>query len=499
MGSFHRACVALALVTCAPIASAQAPLGWAGDGPSATPALRTVGVPASSVEAVGVSAEAGYALTEPVFGGDGAHHRLRGSVAASVRPLPWLIAWLRADGRLDLHPSDSVGQDDGLQGLPRLGVRAGSTLSELVALGAEVELSLPGADAPAFALEALSLEARGLVALHPSDALTFAFLVGFRLDNSGATVPRPVPYRTGDHVALGASDFHALLLGAGVSIRLLPLELIAEITWDALIDVPDLGTAPLRASVGGRLHVARGIGVELGMDLGMTPVRPAIDPSQPLVPIEPRWGAYAAVRVAIPYGPETAAEIDGPEPVPEPAPPPEVVPEPPARGVVLGQVTGGDGRPVGGARVVLTPSGGEPREIPSQADGTYRFTDVPVGPATLRIEAEGHEPAERAIEIAGGENAQQQSQLQESTPRGQLRGMIRSFNGRPLVAHIRVEDLGLEAQSDAEGFFELDVVPGEHVVVIEAAGHTGQRRTVEVPENGVTVLNADLRRGRGGP
>jgi hypothetical protein len=61
-----------------------------------------------------------------------------------------------------------------------------------------------------------------------------------------------------------------------------------------------------------------------------------------------------------------------------------------------------------------------------------------------------------------------------------------------------VEDLGLDARSDAEGRFELDVPPGEHVVIIEAPGHRGQRRTAEVPENGVTVMNVDLRRDRGG-
>ena len=44
------------------------------------------------------------------------------------------------------------------------------------------------------------------------------------------------------------------------------------------------------------------------------------------------------------------------------------------------------------------------------------------------------------------------------------------------------------------GRFELDVTPGVHEVRISARGYMTQVRRVRVEENGVTVLNIDLRK-----
>lgn len=84
------------------------------------------------------------------------------------------------------------------------------------------------------------------------------------------------------------------------------------------------------------------------------------------------------------------------------------------------------------------------------------------------------------------------------TPAGQLRGLIRSWKGQGLRATIRVEPLGVEAQTDEEGAFALDVPPGAYQVQIVTKGFRTQTRDVRIEENGVTVLNADLRRERGG-
>jgi hypothetical protein len=491
----------LALVSS--VASAQAPLGWTGDGASALPAVRRVGVPASTREAVSVSAEGGYAWTEPVAWNDGEHHRAYGSLAASVRPWPWLAFWLRADGRYDRHIADERGPDDGVQGLPRLGARLGATVDPRVALGLELELSAPGSDAPSFDARSLSLEARALASFQPIPHLTLATMAGFRLDNSGATVPRPVPYRLGDHVALGASDYHAVLLGVGVVGAITPIELFAELTMDLLLDIArpvgadDPGPSfphPLRTSAGARWHVAREVAIELGAELFVTPNRPEVSRYKALLPIEPRITAYAAVRLAFPWNEPTPiveepAPVEAPETIDEPAP------IEPALATLRGRVVDEDGEPIPSARVTLV-RGDETRTVESDPEGAFELRQVPPGPATLRIEADGRDPFERTVEVGEGEQALESATLARSVPRGQLRGMIRSYDGRPLVARILVEDLQLNATTDEEGFFELDVPPGEHIVIVEADGHRSQRRTVDVPENGVTVLNADLRRGR---
>jgi hypothetical protein len=476
-------------------------LTWSGDGASAVPAIRRVGIPSSTYAGVSFAGEAGYAITEPVTDVDpGEHHRAFGSIAGAVRPLDWLHIWLRADGRYDVHPDDAAGQDDGFQGLPRLGVRAGGTIDPIFALGLDLELMIPGANAPDVNDAALSFEARALAALRPVDSLTIALLLGFRLDNSGATVPRPVPYRPGDTVALGASDYHAFLTGLGFVWSGSPLEVFGEITFDALIgDAPALGASvfPLRIALGGRVYFMRGLALEIGADLLMTPDRHPIGPGEALVAQEPRLSFHAALRFALPFT-EPVARIEEEHMRVDPG----SDPEPPvvqARGTIRGRVLDDQGRPIASAQITLTPSGGEPRSATSDAEGNYVFDDLAPGSATLHTEAEGHTPVDRTIEIAAGDNTIEPSALALAVPRGQLRGMIRSYDGRPLEATIRVENLGLEARSDAEGYFEIDVPPGEHTVVIEAPRHRGQRRSAEVPENGVTVMNVDLRRGQGGP
>lgn len=82
-------------------------------------------------------------------------------------------------------------------------------------------------------------------------------------------------------------------------------------------------------------------------------------------------------------------------------------------------------------------------------------------------------------------------------PAGQLRGLIRSFKGQGLRATVVVAPLGSEAKTDADGAFALDVPPGVYQVEIAALGYRPQRREVRIEENGVTILNADLRRARG--
>jgi Carboxypeptidase regulatory-like domain len=86
-------------------------------------------------------------------------------------------------------------------------------------------------------------------------------------------------------------------------------------------------------------------------------------------------------------------------------------------------------------------------------------------------------------------------QLAPAPPTGQVRGLVRSFSGAGLKARVRIEPLGKEIQTDAAGTFQLDVPPGTYEVMVEAAGHEAQRRRVEVPEDGVVILNADLLRG----
>jgi hypothetical protein len=94
--------------------------------------------------------------------------------------------------------------------------------------------------------------------------------------------------------------------------------------------------------------------------------------------------------------------------------------------------------------------------------------------------------------------------LAEAEPAGMLpRGVVRvsvrdTVSGRPLVAHVELQGTGTaspvhQTGETQHGILEIAVQPGSFEVEISAQGYVGQRRKVNVDEQGVTVINIDLR------
>jgi hypothetical protein len=73
-----------------------------------------------------------------------------------------------------------------------------------------------------------------------------------------------------------------------------------------------------------------------------------------------------------------------------------------------------------------------------------------------------------------------------------LRGHVHAFSGKPLSATITVYPRHLEATTDAQGYFELDLPPGRYTVRLRAHGYKSQSRKVEIQADSVTVLNVEL-------
>jgi uncharacterized membrane protein len=71
---------------------------------------------------------------------------------------------------------------------------------------------------------------------------------------------------------------------------------------------------------------------------------------------------------------------------------------------------------------------------------------------------------------------------------------VRSYDGNPVEATVRIEPEGTEFTTGEDGTFEFELQPGTYTVSIRADGFYEQRRRVVLEEDGVTVLNADLRR-----
>jgi hypothetical protein len=154
-----------------------------------------------------------------------------------------------------------------------------------------------------------------------------------------------------------------------------------------------------------------------------------------------------------------------------------------------------DGSPAPDASVTVRVGEFTKRAEPA-ADGKFTIEGIPQGEGELEISAEGAETVKKPIRFSGGAAEAVDVALPKAMPQGEVRGLIRSFNGHGLAASIRVEPIGVEAKADAQGSFKIDVPPGDYEVVIKAEHFKEQRRKVHVDLNGVTILNAEMFEGK---
>jgi len=477
------------LLTTGVAARAQADMAREGVTSNGLCGLALTGYPLCA-ERLNLSATGGYGYTESIGQVEGSHHRLGGSLGGAIVPLPWLAVALRLDGRLDLHPNDARGKDLTGTGDPRIFVRAGRMLGRDVSLGGEGVLWFPGAEAPSFEPKATSVDLKALVAWR-SPTLPFSLLghVGVRLDQSANSAPEDLArLRPGDRLALGLSDSHAVLLALGSSVRVHPQgELFGELALDLLVgeDAPEFAGSPMRAAVGGRAFVSEAISLELSGTIAFQQ-RPSLAPTAPLVPIEPRVSIALGLRYAFDLHPPKPVVVAPVEPPREPEP---------AFATVTGVLLDDQGAPLPDVRVVLRAAGSE-RESVTDAEGRYTFADVPVGPATLESSAMGFELTRWEVDVRPNLAPLAARPLSAKGNAGTLRVLARTFTSEPLAASIQIRDtrgrkVAFE-QTDAQGRYELELPPGEYVVLISAPGYRPHRRAVRIERYAVAILNVDL-------
>ncbi|HET7540916.1 MAG TPA: carboxypeptidase-like regulatory domain-containing protein [Polyangiaceae bacterium] len=442
----------------------------------ALPGIYRVGVARTAPAAI--AGTLGYGFTEPQSADDSAHHRLSLRAAAALPVVNWLSLGAVVDGRYDKHRDDSGAVID-----TALQARAGGTLGRFQ-LGGAILGRLPGAESLSLMAKSTSVEGQALLATDLGP-VRVASLAGYRFNHGGAAGSDAAHLSSGDRLALGLSEFDAVLLGLGVSAWAGRNQLLAEVSADVLVghDAPAFSQSPLRLAAGLRRGVTRGLGVEL-LAVGSLSEKPDLSPTAPLVPNEPRFSIFAGVRYQF---------------LP-PTPPPTKPPPPPPPSQVLGsrlEVTVSDdqGAPVPSPSVSLTVAG-QRRELECDPSGLCAIEDMKPGSVALRIEAPGFEPGERTLTVQPGTPAKLEVRLVAVPPPSQLRGVVRSLDGKVITPHVRVEPLGAEATIDDKGNFQLDLAPGGYDVVIEAEGYVTQRRHVQVEPKGVVILNAELVRAR---
>jgi hypothetical protein len=312
-----------------------------------------------------------------------------------VRLADWVGFGLRLDGRYDRHrlPGRS---DDGWVGDPRLIARATRDAGAL-SVGGQVNLWLPGADAPDITLAATSLEMLSMATLAPAGhRFTVSVNSGIRIDKSAETIADPDALSLSDRLALGVSESHAVLLGAGATYRAGEIELLGEVSWDLLFGsrAPAVADSPLITTAGARLFVTDDLQLELLASARLS-ADPTVADMAPLVPVSPRLAVTAGVHYLWPIvrrraaslegsGATTGGDPDGGEGDDVEAP----------RGQIRGVVRDFRGQPVR-ATVTLLPAGSR---IEVGSDGAFSVELAP-GDYQLQVEQPGYAPQRRGVVV----------------------------------------------------------------------------------------------------
>jgi hypothetical protein len=403
--------------------------------PAAPHALGRVLVAGPAPTGPTLLATGGYGYTESVLGLGDAHHRIAGSLSLDERPRPWLDLALRFDGRYDIHSIPGQPTDTGMVGDPRLFVRVDRGWAGGLRLGARAGLWFPGRDAPSVDRGAITPELVALASYAPAaGAFALTANAGYRLDRSAHAAADAARLSASDRIALEVSAFNEVLAGVGATFGRGPAQGFLEASADLLVGsgAPPVKTSPIFVGGGGRFAVARNLQLEAEIEVSPSS-RPDTSATAPLVPIPPRFAGWLGLAYRFSGEPaRPAPPPPPPTPPPSPAPPVPAAPPPPAAA--------------------------EPEQPPPQPS------------------------------------------------RGQIRGLVRSLRGTAVAAQISIEAEQAEGAEAAppekqdlraeDGRFEVDVAPGRYRVTIAAPGYKSQTREVDVEENGVTVLNVDLRAER---
>jgi len=455
--------------------------------PAAPQALGRVFVAGPTAPALVLVSSGGYGYTESVLKAGDTHHRAAGSLGVEGRPLSWLGLSLRLDGRYDRHES-SQGSDDGWIGDPRLFVRVDHAFGAVLRAGVRLGVWFPGGTAPSLDLSATTPELTGALACAvPGAPLWLAANAGYRVNRSAGTATDASLLSASDRVALELSAYDQALLGLAAVYGAGRAQGFLQFDAEVMVGAgsPPASQSPMRAGGGLRFALTPAVRLETQADV-LVSARPDLSASSPLVPVPPRAAFWIGLAYRVGAG-------SPPRPVRHDEPPPLPPAAPRTRTTLDGQVVSADGAALEQPRVTIQRGGdGEAAPVEVCSDGRFTAGGDVGDTLTIRAEAPGYEPATQSVTLASGSAAAVTLTVSRKLPSGQIRGLIRSFRGVGLEADVKIEPSDRTLHTK-DGRFEADVAPGGYEVTITAPGYETQRRHVEVEQNGVTLLNADLR------
>jgi hypothetical protein len=441
---------------------------------------RHVGSAGAISAAPRVQAGLGYAYTSSVLGQNDRHQRGFGELAAAYAPRRYVQLALSLSGRFDGHRGD-LGEDSGAAFASELATRHAFSITPALSLGAQTRFRFPASASAGRGLRAVTPELGVLATYALPQDYELSANVGYRFDRSDESVEDASRLSQADQLAAALSRYDAALLGLLFSLPTGPLTTSLEWSWDVAVggSAPSATQSPMRVRLATQAQIARRY--VPGFELGVSPsARPKLEAG---VRIEPRM--WAAVNFAY---------VFEPEPPPPPARTVQAPSAPAVREPVMAtlRVVDPAGTPVAGAQLAWS---GEPAGANNtDAEGRVELT-LPEGvEQRVTISGPGFEPQEVALDPARVQGELTVS-LVRRLPDGEIKGKVRSLRGgRPLIARIAVEPLGLSTESDKSGDFRIDVPPGRYTLEITAEGHEPQQRQAQVELHGVTILVVDLRR-----
>lgn len=492
--------------TDAPLVEAPGPVIGYGALPGGLWAPSAETLPKGTVQ---VALLGGYGMKSDLLADETKFTRTTGRLAIGFAPHELISIALSLDGRFDKHTGPAAtDKDDGYVGDPHLLVRAAKAAGNLH-FGGQVDLWVPGKDAPSVAGSAISVAAAGLVSLAAGPGL-LSFNAGFRIDNSAKSVDQPTLLSVQDRVSLGVSEFHAVVGGAHLGI---PIGTKAYIGAEGEVDVfvgsgstpmgsSDAHDAPsplIRFGASGGYHINNSWTVLAYVGGARSPKITAAEITAndiKLVPYEPmisfgiglqgRFGGAGDGNVRKRQDPQ---DIDVP-----------------IFASIDGEILDEAGKPVVGAKVTVKTSTYEGTgvtddkgawqveklPIGKQVKGVENITD-PVGEVT--VDVSGKKPAKLTVNLKPGTNKADRITLEPVLPPGQLRAVVRNAGtGKPIGgATVKIEPGGLTATSAADGQFSIDLPPGTYKITASSPGLKDQELDVTIDPNGVAIKIIELR------
>jgi hypothetical protein len=129
----------------------------------------------------------------------------------------------------------------------------------------------------------------------------------------------------------------------------------------------------------------------------------------------------------------------------------------------------------------------------SDAEGQFVLPSVGPGPVTLKLVGTGLRPLEEVVVVPSHGEASLEAIMQKAAETlAWMRGRVRSTQGRPLQATLKIAETKRQARARASGDFEFRLPAGRYHVTFEARGHVPQTKVVDVGAGDQALFYVDL-------